>query len=134
MRRKTGQREAILGYLKRTGSHPTADDTYNSVRKVIPNISKGTIYRNLRVLQEMGQVRELNLDGEISRYEATCCNHYHFRCELCGRVMDIDEPEHLDLQHKIARRTGLKITSHQIEFRGLCIDCQRKDAGQTGIN
>lgn len=134
MRRKTGQREAILEFLKCTGSHPTADIIYGEVRKLVPNISKGTVYRNLRVLQEMGQIKELNLEGELSRYEAACGNHYHFRCNNCGCVLDINEPIHNELEERIARRTGFQITSHHIEFRGLCVDCQRKAAGQSVPN
>jgi Fur family ferric uptake transcriptional regulator/Fur family peroxide stress response transcriptional regulator len=84
----------------------------------------------LKVLQQQGQVRELNLNGEIGRFEADCGNHYHFRCESCGRVFDIDEPVHDELERHIAERTGLKITSHQLEFRGLCIACQRKTENQ----
>ena len=132
IRRNTGQREAILGYLRATKVHPTADDIYDEVRKAVPNISKGTVYRNLKVLQETGQVKEMSIHGETGRYEAACDEHYHFRCNSCGCICDIDEPVHDELGKKIARRTGLKITSHLMEFRGLCLDCQRKTISTTG--
>ena len=79
MNRHTKQREAILTLLRGTYSHPNADQIYVEVRKEIPNISKGTVYRNLKVLQEMGLISELNLNGTVSRFEAKQESHYHFR-------------------------------------------------------
>jgi Fe2+ or Zn2+ uptake regulation protein len=125
MRRDTKQREAILKVLKNTRSHPTADWIYDEVRKEIPNISKGTVYRNLQVLQEDGAISELNLNGTLSRFEAKQDSHYHFRCEQCGRVFDLDEPVNHELNKRVAKRTGFKVSSHQLEFRGLCKDCQQ---------
>jgi Fur family peroxide stress response transcriptional regulator len=124
MHRKTAQRESILKILKATRSHPTADDIYDKVRKQIPNISKGTVYRNLKILEDTGKIRELNLNGTASRYEAAISNHYHFRCEKCGRVIDLDEPVNEDLNNKVSRQTGLIISNHILEFSGLCHECQ----------
>jgi Fur family peroxide stress response transcriptional regulator len=123
-RRETKQREAILRILRNTRSHPTADHIYDEVRKDIPNISKGTVYRNLQVLKEMGLVAELNLNGTVSRFEAKQENHYHFRCEKCGRVFDVDLQVNQELDRQVSSRTGFKISYHQLEFRGLCRECQ----------
>jgi Fur family peroxide stress response transcriptional regulator len=123
-RRETKQREAILRILRNTRSHPTADHIYDEVRKDIPNISKGTVYRNLQVLKEMGLVAELNLNGTVSRFEAKQENHYHFRCEECGRVFDVDLQVDQELDRQVSSRTGFKISYHQLEFRGLCKECQ----------
>jgi Fur family peroxide stress response transcriptional regulator len=123
-RRETRQREAILKVLRKTRAHPTADQIYDEVRKDIPQISKGTVYRNLQVLEEDGVITELHLNGTLSRYETKQESHYHFRCERCGRVNDIDMPVDGNLDHEAERRTGLIILSHQLEFRGLCKDCQ----------
>ena len=126
MRRETKQREAILRVLRNTRAHPTADWIYEEVKKEIPNISKGTVYRNLQVLQEDGAVSELNLNGTLSRFEAKQASHYHFRCEQCGKVFDLDEPVNNELDERVAKRTGFKVSHHQLEFRGLCIDCQQQ--------
>lgn len=126
MQRETKQRKAILNYIRSTASHPTADMIYDRLRKEIPNISKGTVYRNLKVLQERHQISELSFKGTVSRFEGRQDSHYHFRCERCNRVFDIDERVDQTLDRRVAGRTGLKILSHQIEFRGLCQDCQRK--------
>ena len=123
-RRETKQREAILSILRSADSHPTADWIYEEVRKVIPRISKGTVYRNLKILHEMGDIAELNLSGTITRYEGRKDNHYHFRCERCGRVFDIVGPVDNGLNRRFAERTGFNIKYHQLEFRGLCHDCE----------
>jgi Fe2+ or Zn2+ uptake regulation protein len=126
MRRETKQRAAILKVLRNTRVHPTADWIYEEVKKEIPNISKGTVYRNLQVLQENGAVSELNLNGTVSRFEAKQESHYHFRCEQCGRVIDVDVPVEKKLDQRVAKKTGLKISNHQLEFRGICHDCQHQ--------
>jgi Fur family peroxide stress response transcriptional regulator len=124
MNRQTKQRGAILKLLRGGYCHLTADQIYDEVRKGIPNISKGTVYRNLKVLRELGLVSELSLSDTVSRFEANRNSHYHFRCERCGRVFDVDEPIDEELDRRIAGRTGFKISYHQLEFRGLCHDCQ----------
>ena len=128
-RRATKQRKAILRILRNTRSHPTADQIYDAVRKEIPNISKGTVYRNLQVLREDGAISELNLNGTLSRYEEKQDKHYHFRCERCGRVFDLDEPVNTEMEKKVAERTGFRVSSHQTEFRGSCKECQLKEKG-----
>lgn len=124
MARRTKQREAILRLLKSTTSHPTADWVYEQVRKEIPNISLGTVYRNLRVLKEEGQVTELDLNGTFSRFDSNTQNHYHFRCERCGSIFDIDEPGDREVDERVAQKTGFKVYYHRLEFRGLCKNCQ----------
>jgi Fur family transcriptional regulator, peroxide stress response regulator len=123
MRRNTKQREAIIKFLRNTSSHPTADQIYDGVREDIPNISKGTVYRNLQTLEEAGVISVLNVNGTQSRYEVKQESHYHFRCEKCGRVFDLDEPIDKELDERISRKTGFIISHHQMEFRGLCQDC-----------
>jgi Fe2+ or Zn2+ uptake regulation protein len=126
IRRETKQREAILSVLRSADSHPTADLIYDEVRKLIPNISKGTVYRNLKLLRDIGAISELNLNGTVSRYEGKLENHYHFRCEKCWRVFDLEEPVNKKIDGKVAKKTGFKVSYHQLEFRGLCKDCQNK--------
>lgn len=124
MYRNTSRRAEILEYVRNSTSHPTADYIHVAVRRKIPGNSKDTVYRNLRGLHEQGTVKELNLNGEIGRFEAACGNHHHFRCESFRRVLHINEPVNNELEHNIAGLTGLKITSHQLEFHGLCIACR----------
>ncbi len=116
---------AILEVLKGVRFHPSADWIYDEVRKKLPHISKGTIYRNLNVLEDEGLIIELNVDGMVGRYEVRQGNHYHFICEKCGRIFDLNEPVDTGLNVKFAKKTGFKITHHRLEFRGHCTGCRR---------
>ena len=122
--RKTKQKQAILEVLRSTTSHPTVDWVYNEVRKEIPNISLGTVYRNLRILCQLGQVLELVMCGSLSRFDARSDNHYHFRCQKCGQVFDVDEPINKEMDKMAARRTGFNVKFHRLEFYGLCLECR----------
>ena len=124
MSRKSKQKEAIFRVLKGTSSHPTADWIYGQVRKEISNISLGTVYRNLRLLARDGEILQLDLAGALGRSDARIENHYHFRCEQCGRIFDVDEPVDKAMDDRIAQKTGFRVTYHCLEFRGLCQDCQ----------
>lgn len=124
MIKRTKQKEAILRVLRSTSSHPTAAWLYDEVRKEMPNISLATVYRNLRQLRERGEILELDINGTSSRFDARTDDHYHFRCEKCDRVFDIDEPVDKQLDGRVAGKTGFKISYYQLEFRGLCRECQ----------
>src|SRR4030043_1277198 len=116
--RRTKQKEAILEVLRGTTSHPTADWVYSEVRKEIPNISLGTVYRNLRLLCQSREILELDLCGNLSRFDARQDDHYHFRCEKCGQVFDIDEPVNADMDKIATRRTGFRIIYNRLDFYG----------------
>ena len=125
--RTSRQREAILRVLRSTVCHPTADWVYGEVKREIPGISLGTVYRNLRLLTETGEVRSYESTGGVSRYDGCAAPHYHFRCERCGALIDIEEPVNEDLDRRVAVRTGLHIRCHVLEFRGLCGGCQKAE-------
>jgi len=122
--RNSKQKETILRILKGITSHPTADWLYEEVRKEIPHISLGTVYRNLSVLKQEGKILELDLAGTVRRFDGHVQNHYHFRCERCDYVVDVDEPVNKEIDKKLARKTGFKVSHHILEFRGVCKDCQ----------
>lgn len=86
--RNTAQRREILNVLKNTTLHPTAEWIYEEVRKVRPDISLGTVYRNLKVLRDQGKILELH-DGIKSRYDGTIDPHAHFICDTCGGIKDL---------------------------------------------
>jgi len=123
-RRKTRQRALILKILRSTNNHPTADWIYNQVRKEIPDISLGTVYRNLRLLKEMGEIQELQWGSTYSRFDGNPREHYHFNCVNCGRVMDVDIEIQQSLEKLVEEKHGWKVTGHRLEFWGLCHDCQ----------
>ncbi|MDZ7672162.1 MAG: transcriptional repressor [Halanaerobiales bacterium] len=123
--RMTKQRKTILDVLKNTTSHPTADWIYEQVKKEIPNVSLGTIYRNLNLLAEMGKINVINYANDQSHYDGNTKRHYHFRCNNCQKVYDL----HLDLFEKeindiVEKNTDYKVSEHRLEFYGICPECQ----------
>ena len=124
MPKRSKEKQAILQFLRMTESHPTADGVFTEMRKENPTISLGTVYRNLRQLKTEGEINELELTGSLSRFDGYTRPHYHFRCEKCNRVFNLDESVDTSLNERIARKTGFTVTGHVLEFRGLCHDCK----------
>jgi Fur family transcriptional regulator, ferric uptake regulator len=127
MLRMTEQRQALLDELKSARNHPSADQLYELVRKRLPRISLGTVYRNLDLLSEQGLVRKMELGGQM-RFDADLTHHCHVRCERCGRVDDVDcdSPEHL--KQAFTAPNGYRITGHRFEWMGVCPECQQAAA------
>ena len=125
--RMTRQRQVILEELRKVTSHPTADEIYNMVRELQPNISLGTIYRNLDVLTESGMIQRIETDGERWRFDGNPENHYHVRCIRCGRVDDVHEYPVMTVDDKIIGLTGYEIMGHRLDFWGICPDCKVDD-------
>lgn len=122
--RRTKQREVILRVLRGTKCHPTADWVYQQVRKELPNISLGTVYRNLKILTAAGEALELSYGSSYSRFDGTPVNHYHFVCERCGRVEDVPMPVNTELDRAVESLMGYRVRQHRLEFYGLCASCQ----------
>ena len=97
------QREAILDYLCHTTSHPTAEEVYTHIQSIYPNISLGTVYRNLALLVEHGQALKIQGD-ECDHFDGQTKPHYHFLCDDCHRVYDVEMPPFSELEHDAACR------------------------------
>jgi len=121
--RMTRQRELILNAVSSTRSHPTADEVYRQVRRRLPHISLGTVYRNLEVLAEAGLLRRLDLAGAQRRYDGETSGHYHVRCLECGRVSDVAMKRPAALERRARAGTDYEIVGHRLEFVGLCPQC-----------
>ena len=126
MSRGSKQRDTILRVVKNSKDHPRADWVYDEVRREIPNISMGTVYRNLKTLAKSGDIRQLELADGTSRFDGNTDSHYHFRCEKCGQIFDLDEPVDRSIGERVAKNTGLKIFRQRMELIGLCNACQAK--------
>ncbi len=126
----TTQRKLILEELRRVRSHPTADQVYELVRRRLPKISLGTVYRNLDLLAQAGDV--LRIGGEMTqmRFDGRTCPHYHIRCTQCGRVDDIEAGPVLGIEDAVRSKTDYQLTGHTIEFQGVCPAC-RKEMGRS---
>lgn len=123
----TKQKRLILDILKGTTSHPTADWIYEQARKEMSDISLGTVYRNLKVLVEAGDVMELNYGSTFRRFDGNAHAHYHFVCENCGNVMDIDLPVYRELNEQVEKLGHGKVANHRLEFYGVCNKCLPKN-------
>ena len=125
--RLTPQRKVILEELRCTRSHPTADEVYDMVRKRLPHVSLGTIYRNLDFLHSQGLIRKLDKIGSQMRFDAFVEPHLHVSCVECGKVGDLPQ----DTATVIMRQEGLEdnafqVTGHWLELYGVCSDCQKE--------
>ena len=125
MIKRSKQKEVIVRILKSTSSHPTADWVYEQARKEMPNISLATVYRNLKLMKDSGELLELDLGQGQSHYDGNTTNHYHFRCDRCGKLFDLELTVDTAIDDKIARETGHNITHHVLEFRGICKYCAK---------
>ncbi len=122
----TDQRRIILEELRKVNTHPTANDVYDMVRKRLPRISLGTVYRNLEILSEIGAIQKLELAGNQKRFDGTVENHYHVRCLGCGRVEDVPVGPLPALDKALKGVSDYKVFWHRLEFMGLCPRCQEE--------
>lgn len=125
------QRESIKEYLASTKEHPTADMVYRNVCRAYPNISLGTVYRNLNFLVEHDEAARLVCGDGVERFDGNMAPHYHVVCRQCKRVSDLsmDSLEHINTL--AAARFGGRIEGHSVIFYGLCAGCASK-AGDCG--
>ena len=126
--RRSRQREEILGFLRSTDSHPTAQQIYEAILKDFPSLSLGTVYRNLGILEDQGHIRKLQYGSTFDRYDADTGSHYHFICKRCGGVYDIELDTKLGLEELASRKSGHRhlIEEHSVDFYGICQHCLEK--------
>ncbi|NMA55221.1 MAG: transcriptional repressor [Firmicutes bacterium] len=125
-RRSTRQRRAILNVLRQTKSHPTADWVYEQVKQEIPNISLGTVYRNLKLLRDLGEIMEISFGSAQSHFDGNPNPHYHFHCLDCNRILDVDIPVRHELEQEVRDHHGWEVHRHRVEFYGRCDKCSRQ--------
>jgi len=107
--------------------HPDACWVYDQVRKRLPNISLGTVYRSLAVLGEAGLIQELPQAGKSTRYDANVDAHQHVVCSQCGRIADVEVGDLTAVRQMIARAAGFaEVAGERLEFYGRCSECAEK--------
>lgn len=121
--RLTRQREAVLGVLRATTSHPDAAEVYRLVRERLPGIGFATVYRTLNWLGENGLILELRWGAAGSRFDGNVARHDHAVCTRCGRVVDADVPLPEGIPQAAAQDTGFHIEGYRLEFYGRCPQC-----------
>ncbi|UCH08666.1 MAG: transcriptional repressor [Deltaproteobacteria bacterium] len=125
--RMTHQRQVILDEIRKVTTHPTADEVYELVRKRLPRISLGTVYRNLEILATRGLIKRIGPASQQMRFDGVTEDHYHLRCVSCGRVEDAPIISVGDLEDAVRNQSDYSITGHRLEFLGICPECRGKE-------
>lgn len=124
-RRNTPQRKIVLDTVNARCDHPTADDIYNDVIKLNPRISRGTVYRNLHILADSGNIRHIKIPAGADRFDLRLDRHYHIYCVGCGKVADVEIPYSADMDTAAAKESGYEVAVHRTVFEGYCPQCRR---------
>ncbi len=125
MKNYSRQREAILQTLRSTDSHPTANWIYQKVKEEIPNISLGTVYRNLAALAENGDILSINVGDGYEHFDADINPHAHLHCKCCKGIADLRLSE--DVIRSSAKSLGFEVENTVYVAYGLCEECQIKN-------
>ncbi|MDO4324224.1 MAG: transcriptional repressor [Lachnospiraceae bacterium] len=121
------QREAIKTFLMNRTDHPTADTVYTSLRQTYPNISLGTVYRNLSLLEQIGEISKISTGSGADHYDANMTQHQHFICTSCHRVYDIQIKNIDSIMDAAADSAPGVIESYRANFYGKCKECQENE-------
>lgn len=125
-RRQTRQRRVVYETVAATDTHPTAEWVYERVRRRLPRISLGTVYRNLQLLVAAGSLRSWSR-GRTTRYEADLSPHDHFLCRRCGVLSDLPRAARRFAEEERLKRDGHLVEERILEFVGICRPCRRRE-------
>lgn len=119
------QREMILNQVKQFPVHPTADQVYTALKAENPNLSLGTVYRNLNLLSEMGELLKIRIADGSDRFDGRTDSHYHMVCDKCSRVFDVELSELDGLNDTVTSKYGHRLTVITLNLNGVCCDCEK---------
>jgi Fur family peroxide stress response transcriptional regulator len=126
--RITPQRLFIFKILSKSRDHPSVEKVYEQVKPVFPTTSLATVYKNVAILKELGEVLELVFSNESNRYDGNRPHpHPHLICTKCKKILDPDLASLKDVTSELTRETGFKIVNHRLDFFGICPECQKKE-------
>ena len=128
-RRNTRQRQLVLEAVQQLCDHPTADEIYLRVREQDDHISRGTVYRNLHLLADTGEILSVKTPGG-ERFDRRMDQHAHLVCSECGSVIDV--PDQADFCRQIERSTGYSGVSTSTILTGVCPACQERTSRENG--
>jgi len=124
--RITPQRLAVLDVLAESPGHPSVEKIYEQVRSRFPTTSIATVYKTISILKEIDQVLELGFPDGSNRYDGSRpFPHPHVICIKCRSIFDPELDALNDFTREIAEQTGFAITTHRLDFFGLCRECQK---------
>ena len=122
------KRDAILSCVKETEVHPSADWVFAQLKPEIPDLSLGTVYRNLALFKEQGLITSLGTVKGVERFDGNTAPHVHFICNECGSVLDLPEVEApAQLTQAVENGTGGKVNMYHLSFVGTCKKCIKKE-------
>lgn len=121
--RNTIQRALVLEAVRALHTHPTSADVYEAVREQHPSISRATVYRNLALLAERGDVLRVEVPNGADRYDFNIAPHHHVKCANCGCVDDVELAFEDNLLNRVKSARGFQLTGYQVIFEGLCPSC-----------
>ena len=121
--RYSRQREKIYEYLLRSSEHPSAEMIYAALKEDLPELSLATVYRNLKLLEELQQVRRVTSHQGTERYDAICGDHAHFLCEECGAISDLSEVDLQQLRDTLPLGGNYEVTHLSVTLTGRCPSC-----------
>ena len=124
--RHSHQRDMIYNYMLETKEHPSAEMIYEDLKKIEPNLSLGTVYRNLKLLEELGMVRKVTNVNNVERYDAMTYDHIHFVCDECGSVFYLPNFDNEVIKEKFSNEVGGEINWVNIILGGKCKHCREK--------
>lgn len=124
--KRSKQKDAIIDAVKNTKCHPTADWVYSEVKKAIPNISLGTVYRNLAKMADEGIISRLILGTTSEHFDGNTSPHYHVHCVDCDKIYDIENKPEFDVNEWAAQLFNGDIIEHYTVFTGRCSKCKNK--------
>jgi Fur family peroxide stress response transcriptional regulator len=120
----TRQRGVVLEVVRTSENHLTASEVYEAARKLLPSISYATVYNSLRYLKDAGLVDEITFGNGASRFDRETARHDHAICSACGKLVDLDLPQTMELMRVAARHSRFKPESIRLTLVGICPDCR----------
>ncbi len=127
VRKHSRKRDAILACMQGTKCHPTADWVYQQLKPEFPDLSLGTVYRNISMFREEGAIQSVGVVRGMERFDANAEPHTHFICLSCGQVLDMEQVELPEEVLQAARNcSGGAVDNYQLQFSGICAGCRKK--------
>ncbi|MBE6034310.1 Fur family transcriptional regulator [Aminipila sp.] len=120
--RNTIQKNLIKNTVLNLKNHPSAEEIYSEIIKTNPSVSKGTVYRNLGILADNGEILRIEMPNSPDRFDFRLEKHYHIQCDNCGKVFDLDVPCIEELEH--IKDKEFLVTGYQLVFKGICKECK----------
>lgn len=125
------QRESIKEFLQSRTDHPTADVVYENMKLIYPNISLGTVYRNLSLLADLGEIKKLSSFAGADHFDGRIERHCHFMCTKCERIIDLENEKIHHIMELAGENFGGKITDYSARFFGLCEECLKETTNES---